>query len=103
LPPPSDWSSHDRAMARWYAPLLVAGYGFSLGTFAWAGLPTMVRIWSTAVHRLTEPRASTGDIVDALVFLACEGIPMGFLAYLALRDWRRSSSAMRPLPEGASE
>jgi hypothetical protein len=98
---PADWSDHDRAVARWYAPLLVAGYGFSLGTFVWAGLPTMVRIWSAALNRLTAPHASTADTVDALVFLACEGIPMGFLAYLTLRDWRQSSARRRSL-EGAT-
>ena len=29
--PLNDWSDHDLRVARWYAPVLIAGYGFALG------------------------------------------------------------------------
>ena len=41
--PDADWSDRDWAIARWYAPLLIIGYGFSLFTLLWAGIPSTVR------------------------------------------------------------
>jgi len=42
----------DLRAARWYAPLMVVGYGFSLGTLAWVGIPATVQFWTIVVHRL---------------------------------------------------
>lgn len=105
LPPApanSGWSDRDRAMARWYAPLLVAGYGFSLASLAWAGIPTITRICSSILDRFTQPRTSVSGIADAVTFLALFTLQWGLLAYVTVRD-RRAGSRDKPpdrSPEG---
>ena len=48
-PPATDeWSERDRAAARWYAPLMIAGYGVSIAMLLLVALPTTVRFWSTS-------------------------------------------------------
>jgi hypothetical protein len=98
----AEWSDSDLAAARWYAPLLIAGYGFSLGSLAWVGLPTTARFWTTVFHRLTQPGTSTGEIVDALIFLGLTLAQLGLLVYVTIRDWRarrrEAASSMGELP-----
>lgn len=84
----ADWSDRDRAVARWYAPLLVAGYGFSLGSFVWAGIPTTVHFWSLIVDRFMGSRTPTAGIIDALSFVALTLLPIGLTAYVIVRDRR---------------
>lgn len=83
-----DWSDHDRAMARWYAPLLVAGYGFSLGSLLWAGIPTTVHFWSLLIDRFSGSRTPTAAILDALSFIVLSALQWGLLAYVTVRDRR---------------
>ncbi|HEY3481823.1 MAG TPA: hypothetical protein VGL02_23240, partial [Streptomyces sp.] len=64
-PPPvadTEWSEHDSAMARWYAPLLVVGYGFSLGSLLWAGIPTTVHFWSQINDRFRDSGTATSGV-----------------------------------------
>jgi hypothetical protein len=93
---PSDpnWSSRDRAAARWYAPVLVAGYGFALGNLAWAGIPAFVRFWSKAAQELTGPRATAASITDALILIVLALAQLGLLAYVTVRDWRAKRRAI---------
>jgi hypothetical protein len=95
----ADWTDRDRAMARWYAPLLVAGYAFSLGSLVWAGVPTTVHFWSMAVHRLAGSSTPTDDIVDALIFLSLTAVQIGLLVYVTLRD--RRGRTRDTSPQGA--
>jgi hypothetical protein len=95
LPEIDDWSDHDRQVARWYAPVLIAGYGFALGSLALVGVPATVRFWSTVFDRLTQPGVDTAEIIDALIFLALTGIQLGLLLYVSVRDWRRRLRATR--------
>jgi hypothetical protein len=88
LPETDDWSDRDRAMARRYAPLFVAGYGFSLGALAWAGIPTSAHFISTIFDRLTGSGTSTEGILDALTFIGMTGLQIGLLVYVTLRDRR---------------
>ncbi len=89
-PPRSDpgWSDRDRAMARWYAPLLIAGYGFSLFSLLWAGIPSTVRFFSLIIDRLTGSQAPTGGILDALSFIVLSSLQWGLVLYVAVRDRR---------------
>ncbi|WP_042423905.1 hypothetical protein [Streptacidiphilus anmyonensis] len=96
----AEWSDRDRAMARWYAPVLVAGYGFSLGSLAWAGIPTMWRFWSTAVRRFTTAGTPVGSRIDAALFAAMAAFEIGVLIHVTLRD--RRARARTPRPEGAT-
>ncbi|MHB9755395.1 hypothetical protein ACYBSK_13590 [Streptomyces sp. BYX5S] len=97
--PDTEWSARDRAVARWYAPLLVAGYGFSLASLAWAGLPTAVRFWSTVADRLGSAHTPFWDLVDAVGFLLLSALQIGLLVHVTLRDRRART---RPTsPQGA--
>uniref|UniRef100_A0AAU2VE52 PqqD family protein n=1 Tax=Streptomyces sp. NBC_00003 TaxID=2903608 RepID=A0AAU2VE52_9ACTN len=86
--PDTQWSDRDRAMARWYAPVLVSGYGFSLGSLAWAAIPTAWHFWSTAVDRFTDPLTPASDVVDAAGFVAITSFEIGLLIFVTLRDRR---------------
>jgi hypothetical protein len=101
--PDADWSDRDRAIARWYAPLLVAGYGFSLGSLAWAGIPTIVRFWSLTIDRFTGSRTPTAGILDAVSLIALSSLQVGLLAYVTVRDRRARAPKNSPSssPQGA--
>lgn len=92
-PPPEvdpdvEWSDRDRRMARWYAPLLVVGYGFSLGSLLWAGIPTTVHFWSQINDRFSDSGTATSGILDAVSFVGLTALQMGLLLYVTLRDRR---------------
>jgi hypothetical protein len=91
----ADWTDRDRAMARWYAPLLVVGYGFSLFSLVWAGIPTTVHFWSLIVHRFHGSQTPTAGILDALSFVLLSSLQWGLLAYVAIRD-RRARTRQEP-------
>jgi hypothetical protein len=82
-----DWSDRDRAAGRWYAPLLVAGYVFSVASLIWAGIPTTVRLWSAAVQRL-RPGSTPADIADAVILILFMSTELGLLLFVSVRDWR---------------
>lgn len=85
--PDPNWSEQDRTAARWYAPLLVAGYGFSIATLIWAGIPTTVRLWSAAMHEL-QPGSTPGEIADAVILMILMATELGLLLFVTVRDWR---------------
>jgi hypothetical protein len=89
-PASDEWSDHDLMAARWYAPLMVAGYGLSLGTLALVAVPTTVRFWTIVLHRLdgSQPR-TPGTIVDTVFFVLLSLAELSLLAYVTIRDLRR--------------
>jgi hypothetical protein len=89
--PSPDWSDRDRAVARWYAPLLVVGYGFSLVSLVWVAIPTFVVLWTSAAQRLAGPGSTPADIADALILLALMSAELGLLLYVTVRDLRRTA------------
>jgi hypothetical protein len=94
--PAGDWSDRDREMARWYAPIMVAGYGFSLASLAWAAIPAIAHFLSLLIGRLTRPHPPAGDLADAASFIALIALQLGVLAYVTVRD-RRLRSPERAL------
>lgn len=95
--PDTEWSPRDHAVARWYAPLLVAGYGFSLASLLWAGLPTALHFWSTITDRLGGGSDTpVWDLVDAAGFIALSGLQIGLLVHVTLRDRRARSRTTAP-------
>jgi hypothetical protein len=89
-PAPEVWAAPDLKAARWYAPLMVGGYGLSLGLLVVVGVPTAVRFWTTAIHRLDGSQPQTlWSVADTLFFVALSLTELGLLGYVTLRDLRR--------------
>lgn len=96
-PEPAEWSDRDLAMSRWYAPMMVLGYGFSLGTLLVVGVPTTLRFWTTVVHRFDGSQPLTAErLVDTLVFGLLSLVELGLLAYVTIRDLRRRRASRHP-------
>jgi len=101
-PPRTDdeWTDRDRTMARWYAPLLVLGYGFSLASLLWAGLPATINFWTMIIGRFRSSTTTTEGIVDAVTFIVLTLWQPALLGYVFLRD--RRARARTNSPEGAT-
>ena len=94
---PAEWSDRDLAVSRWYAPMMVLGYGFSLGTLLVVGVPTTLRFWTTVVHRFDGSQPLTAErLVDTLVFGLLSLVELGLLAYVTIRDLRRRRASRHP-------
>jgi hypothetical protein len=90
-PPPhgdADWSDRDQAFARWYAPLLIVGYGFSLFTLLWAGIPSLIRFAELLAGRFTGSQHPKGGLIDALTFVVLMSLQWGLFLYVVVRDRR---------------
>ena len=92
----TDWADRDRAIARWYAPLLIIGYGFSLGSLAWAGIPSTVRFVSLIIDRLSGSRNQAGGSLDALSFIILSSLEWGLVLYVTVRDRRARARPASP-------
>ncbi|MFF6959229.1 hypothetical protein ACIOC1_22155 [Streptomyces sp. NPDC088197] len=91
--PDAEWSDRDRRMARWYAPMLVVGYGFSLGSLLWAGIPTTVHFWSQINNRFSDSGTATSGILDAISFVGLTALQFGLLLYVTVRDRRAAKES----------
>ncbi|HLJ98698.1 MAG TPA: hypothetical protein VKU39_02190 [Streptosporangiaceae bacterium] len=95
-PPPrtdAEWGERETAIARWYAPLLVIGYGFSLFSLLWAGIPSTIRFASQIIDRFSVSRTPTTGILDALSFILLSAVQWGLVLYVAIRDRRARERA----------
>ena len=94
-PPESDaeWSDRNQAFARWYAPLLIIGYGFSLFTLLWAGIPSLIRFAELLAGRFTGSHNPKGGILDALIFAVLMSLQWGLFLYVVVRDRRARGRA----------
>jgi hypothetical protein len=98
-PPPesdADWSNRDQAFARWYAPLLIIGYGFSLFTLLWAGIPSLIRFAELLAGRFTGSHSQKGGILDALIFAVLMSLQWGLFCYVVVRDRRARTRRIPP-------
>jgi hypothetical protein len=98
-----DWADRDQAMARWYAPLLVVGYAFSLCTLLWAGIPSTVHFVALIIGRFSGSRNPAAGILDALSFCVLTSLQWGLVLYVAVRDRRarvRQTSPEESLTKG---
>jgi len=106
-PPPrgdtdAAWSDRDQAFARWYAPLLVIGYGFSLFTLLWAGIPSLIRCAELLIARFTGSHNPKGGILDALSFVVLMSLQWGLFLYVVVRD-RRAAKMQAPVESPTEE
>jgi hypothetical protein len=92
LVPEDTWHPRDRRVARWYAPLVVAGYGLAIGLLVLVMLPIAWTFFSAAVGRVFLGEAASGaQFWDAAVLLALNVGQLVLAAVLALRERRRPS------------
>jgi hypothetical protein len=96
----ADWSDRDQAFARWYAPLLIIGYGFSLFTLLWAGIPSLIRFAELLIGRFTGSHNPKGGLLDALSFVVLMSLQWGLFLYVVVRD-RRVRKMQAPVADPA--
>jgi hypothetical protein len=93
------WTPRDRAAARWYSWLMVAGYALLLVIVVTAIVPTAVRLTGQAAHELAVA-SSPLRVADVLAFLALNFWQPAVAAALAVRGLMRRQR--RPRPTSAS-
>lgn len=86
------WPARDRAVARWYSWLLVAGYGFLVGTLVLAVIPAMLTMLGIVIDRAQGDPTALG-LLDAVVFLVLSVGQFVFAGVLAHRNRRRRGLA----------
>jgi hypothetical protein len=82
----SQWHPRDRATARWYSWLMLAGYVFSTASLV-VVVPAVRRMASLCIDafRLGQPARE----VDVCIFIALNVAQVAVIGYLMLRDYRR--------------
>ncbi|MEO6700840.1 MAG: hypothetical protein ABI140_04280 [Jatrophihabitantaceae bacterium] len=91
------WHPRDRAVARWYCWLLLAGYLFSAGSFVVAILPLLRRLFSGAIDGLTSGHGMRwGELADSATFLLLTIVQLGIVTFIVLRErrLRRTTAAV---------
>lgn len=91
----SSWHPRDRAVARWYSWLMVAGYAVSIGTLLAAGLPAMVRVLGQVFGRLVHSSAAgAAGLTDSAVFLTLNLCQFAVIGAIVARERRQRRSAV---------
>ena len=91
------WHPRDRAVARWYCWLLLAGYLFSAASFVLAILPLLRRLFSGAIDGLTSGHGVRwGELADSATFLLLMIVQLGIVTFILLRErrLRRTTTAV---------
>lgn len=87
---PGRWHPRDRQVARWYAPLLVAGYAISIGMLVVVVVPLAWQFFGSALSRVFFGEAdSAAHFWDSALLLALTALQLALAGWLALRDFRR--------------
>ena len=90
---PDRWHPRDRRVARWYAPLYVAGYAVSIGMLLVVVLPLAWQFFSSALGRVFLDQAVTPThFWDSALLLTLTVLQLALAGWLALRDVRRRIS-----------
>jgi hypothetical protein len=82
----STWHPRDRAVARWYSWLLLAGYTFSLATMLFIAVPIVWIVLGSVFGRLTGDHTSVALRVDSVVFIGLNVLNLALIAYFPIRD-----------------
>ncbi|QFZ19660.1 hypothetical protein [Saccharothrix syringae] len=90
---PASWHPRDRAVARWYSVLVVAGYAFMVTVLVTTLLPAAVHATGTVVLRLVDGGQGPGLLVDSLLFLLFSVGEVALAGFLYLRERRRARRA----------
>ena len=93
--PPEKWHPRDRAVARWYAPLVVLGYTLAIGLTVLVMVPIAWTFLSSAVQRAFLGQASSDQQAwDAILVLGLNAAQFALAGILALRE--RLATRVRP-------
>lgn len=97
------WHPRDRQVARWYAPLVVVGYAWSLAIMAIIVMPLMWQFLGGAVRRAFLDGAQTSaQYWDSALLLALTVAQLVLAGVLAVRE-RRRVRRNRPAPRSAQQ
>ena len=91
--PRPEWTDRDRQVARWYAPLFLAGYALSLGLLVLVAIPVTLWFLEQCAERLAGG-GSLDEVLDAAVFLVLTGAQFAVLAVLVIRGRRSRRSGV---------
>lgn len=90
------WHPRDRRVARWYAPLAVAGYAISIAMLLLVFLPLMWRFMDTAITNVfLDGAGSSGQFWDSAGLLALTVAQLALVGGLALRERRQAARRRR--------
>jgi hypothetical protein len=84
----SCWPARDRRVARWYAPVFLLGYAFSIGFLLFVGIPIIYSYFLGVLDHLYSAPLS-GDFWDACAFLTLTALELGGVGFLMVRDFKR--------------
>jgi len=86
----AQWNPRDRQVARWYAPVFLAGYLFSTATLLFVGVPIALRFLGFVVVQLFTHVVLTTFFWNTILFLTLNGLQLGIIVALIIKDHRRS-------------
>ena len=89
----STWHPHDRRAARWYGPLMVAGYTAAVVMAVLVAIPLAWHLFGGAAKALLSDGSAPADVWDAGVLFILSAAHVSLAGCLAWRDRRRSRSA----------
>ncbi len=90
----NQWHPRDRAVARWYCWVLLAGYAISLGSFVIAVLPLLFHLFGTVFRGLFGAgHLDLDTVADSTTFLLLTAAQLSAVGYLMLRDRRRDRNS----------
>lgn len=89
------WHPRDRRAARWYAPLMLAGYAIAVGMAVVVAIPIAWRLFSSAIMALVSDDVPASSFWDAAGLFALTSAHATLAALLARRDRRIGRSASR--------
>ena len=85
----STWHPQDRRVARWYGPLMVAGYTAAVVMAVFVAVPLAWHLFGGAARALWSDDSPSTDLWDASVLFILSGAHVALAGYLAWRDRRR--------------
>jgi hypothetical protein len=87
------WHPHDRRAARWYGPLMVAGYTAAIVMALLVALPLAWRLFGGAVKALVSSGSPPAHVWDATILFILSTAHLSLAAFLAWRERHRDRVA----------
>jgi hypothetical protein len=94
----ANWHPRDRAVARWYSWLMVAGYSFLVLVAVNAMIPAVIRMARIIIDRFHGVQPGT-SVADTAVFLGLNVAQFVIVVAVAIRSRRQARAARGPMAE----